>query len=259
MELESKIQGFLTKNASAKNIDGYVNSYKDNIFENIEEKYFLNDLLEGAGKELNSKFKALWSSSALVVNNFVPFIKNLEKIRIENNIFQKGNFERKLSTGLGGKPPHIDFSLENNELILGFESKFLETLRKTEAKFSNSYFTLNYLNNEFFELIEKYNGKIQYLDTAQLLKHSIGLINYCKNFNKKAILYYIYWTPKNWNIFIEYKTHEKELEIFSKELNSLNILEFKSIKYIDFWDIYIENDLMKEHIINMKKRYEFIV
>jgi hypothetical protein len=88
------------------------------------------------------------------------------------------------------------------------------------------------------------------------LKHSIGLINYKIKTKKDVILYYIYWTPLNWNEFIEYNKHEDELKIFSEEINSTKQIKFMSIKYIDLWKRYENNNILKNHISVVRDRYE---
>lgn len=239
-----------------ENKNGYVNNYRQNLLNGIEDKYFINDLMAGSGNELENKFKALWSSSALAVNNFVPFKKYIGKVTFFENIFEKAGFEEKYSTGLGGTPPNIDFFMENKNLVIGFESKYLEILKESESVFSNKYYSIKYLNNNFISLIKKYNNTKGYLHKAQLLKHSMGLINYKIKTGKNIILYYIYWTPSNWNNFIEYKKHEAELEIFSNELNLTGQIAFKCIKYSEFWNMYEKNKILNNYIKNIKIRYE---
>jgi hypothetical protein len=259
MNLKEKICQKLIKNATVNNENGYVQSYKDNIFEYIDEKYFVNDLMKGSGNELNSKFRALWSSSALAVNNFAPFIKKINHLEFDGNLFLNGKFERKFPTGLGGTPPNIDFSLENNKLVVAFESKFLGTLSGIKSEFKSSYFRIKYLDKNLIKLMEKYNGRYSFLHFAQLLKHSIGLINYSMKTGKNVILYYVYWTPINWHEFAEYISHDNELEIFTQEFELINGIKFKSIKYMDFWNIYEKNEIIKKHIFKIKERYELIV
>lgn len=198
---------------------GYVRDYRHNVLSYINTTDYEEDLMEGAGSELKSKFSALYSSSALVVNTFTTFKQNLSKIEfIGMNNFKNARFERPFKTGQQGTSPTLDFSLENDNVVIGIESKYLETLDKKEAKFRDSYFSNKLINTEMLNLINKYNGSIAYLDYAQLLKHSIGLIKYSMENNKKAFLVYIYWTPKNYERYKEYKLHEQELSEFKKDM-----------------------------------------
>jgi hypothetical protein len=257
MNLKEKLHKKIINDSKIPNINGYVNAYNDNLIKNVEEEYFVNDLKNGSGNELDEKFRALWSSSALVVNNFVPFVKNIDKLAFDNIIFEKAGFERKFPTGLGGTPPNIDFFMEKNDLVIGVESKYLEITTETKSEFKEDYFSIRYLNNEFLNIMEKYNNKKTHLHIAQLLKHSIGLINYKMKTAKNIILYYIYWTPLNWNEFIEYNRHENELKIFSEEINSIGKIKFVSIKYIDLWKTYENNNILKDHISIIRNRYEY--
>ena len=259
MNLKKKIYEKIIANSKIPNINGYVNTYNDNLLNNIEEKYFINDLKNGSGNELDKKFKALWSSSTLVVNNFVPFVKNIRKIIFYNSVFENAGFEKKLPTGLGGTPPNIDFFMEKSDLLIGIESKYLEITDETKSEFVDKYFSINYLNNDFKKLMGKYNKKIGYLDTAQLLKHSIGLIKYKIETGKKIMLYYIYWTPTNWCDFYEYEKHENELKIFSEEINATKQIEFKSLRYFDIWEEFEKQTILEKSIKNIRNRYEIKV
>ena len=195
----------------------------------------------------------------MAVNNFVPFVKHVGKINFIDTIFCKAKFEEPFSTGLGGTPPNLDFYMENSNLVVGFESKFLEIITETKSEFKEKYFSIKYLNKDFINLMKEYNNKKYYLHAAQLLKHSIGLINHQKKHGKDIILYYIYWTPLNWHEFDEYNKHENELKTFTKEINSTNQIRFVNIKYTEFWNIYENNILLNEHIKNIRKRYEFSI
>lgn len=83
-------------------------------------------------------------------------------VTIEDNLVHgitNDLFYKEFSTGLSGVKPQLDFYLENNKTIIGFESKFLEYYQQTTASFSDSYKTLTYFSNTWFELIDKYQGK----------------------------------------------------------------------------------------------------
>src|ERR1044072_7340851 len=87
--------------------DGYVAEIKDNLIPTVLVEDFMEDLTNGNGNELKSKFKALYSSSALCVNYFGFFTRHLNKFVVlgESN-FAVGKFEAKLSTGLKGTSPN---------------------------------------------------------------------------------------------------------------------------------------------------------
>jgi len=260
MTTRKRFEKVIINRCKKPNINGYFLNNSENLLGDIDLDLFQQDLMQGSGNELKSKFNAVYSSSALGVNNFAIVKLHLDKFEFlgESN-FNKAQFERQFRTGLGGTPPNLDFTIENNETIIAFESKFLEPLDRKDAKFTESYKKekLDYLDDLWFSLIDKYQNVSSYLDVAQLIKHSIGLINHKNLFPqiKKVILVYIYWTPDNFADFSEYKQHEKELFDFKKEIEKSKDLDFVSLTYNQFWDIY-DNSVFQEHFDKMRNRYK---
>lgn len=260
MTTRKNFEKTISKRCEKPNINGYFLNNSENLLEGIDLNLFQKDLMQGSGNELKSKFNAVYSSSALGVNNFAIVKLHLHKFEFLGvSNFKKAEFERQFRTGLKGTPPNLDFTIENNDTIIAFESKYLELLDKKEAKFTESYKKgkLDYLDNLWFSLIDKYQNTSSHLDVAQLIKHSIGLINHKKQFPKikKAILVYIYWTPDNFADFAEYNIHEKELIEFKKDIGKSNDLDFLSLTYNQFWDNY-DNSIFQEHFVKMRDRYK---
>lgn len=239
MDTRKKFEESIVSTTTVDNINGYVRDYRHNVLEYVNTDDYENDLMSGSGSELKSKFNAIYSSSACVVNNFTPIKQNFTKIEfLGYTNFTHCSFERKMDTGLKGTPPNLDFCLESNEAIIGVESKYLEVLRTKEAKFTDSYFNNEMINAEFHILIEKYKGISGYLDTAQLIKHALGLSRYSEKNSKKAILLYIYWQPLNHVKFQEYDLHQNELNCFIKDIGSLSSVTFKTKTYEELERIY---------------------
>ncbi|HCK99478.1 MAG TPA: hypothetical protein DHW42_05155 [Candidatus Marinimicrobia bacterium] len=254
MSIRAKFKKEIVSKSDIPNIDGYVKSNSDNLIEGITSDLFEKDLQQGSGSELESKFNALYSSSALVVNSFALIKKILADFSFKGlSNFTGAQFERKFPTNLGGTPPNLDFALENSNSLIAFESKYLELLAKKEVKFSESYKKANlaYLNDFWFDLIDFYKGSKNYLDVAQLIKHSIGLINYRAKSNK--ILVYIYWHPDNHVDFEEYTIHAKEIEEFAERLKEQQDIEFCSITYSEFWDYCKQYNDLKNMVDNIEK------
>lgn len=92
---KSTIVKRLLENSKIDHSKGYVADIESNLLSTIKEAYFIDDLESGNGNELNSKFKALYSSSALGVNFFGLFKQQLDKFTIlgESN-FKVGRFEK---------------------------------------------------------------------------------------------------------------------------------------------------------------------
>lgn len=252
----------IIKNSDRPNKNGYVLNNSDNLINGLSVDLFYDDLMQGSGNELISKFNALYSSSALAVNNFAIVKKHIKDFSfLDYSNFDKADFERQFKTGLSGTPPNLDFTLENKETVIAFESKYLELLDKKKVIFKDSYnkSNLSYLNDFWFNLIDSYVDKELFLDVAQLIKHSIGLINYKRNIpdkqTKKVLLVYIFWTPINSDKFSEYLQHTNELNKFADNIKKQSDVEFISMTYNQFWDLYQNNSIFNGHFDKLRIRY----
>lgn len=254
----------IIKLSTIKNIKkGYTENIKDNILDTISINDFEDDLNAGDGNEINdslpnSKFKALYSSSALVVNFFGYFKRNHNSLSLFGvTEFNTICFEKKLPTGLKGTPPHLDFFLENETYIIGIESKYLEILTPKEPKFSDSYSNafLMTIDKDISELVNYYkkNNEKTHLDTAQLIKHAIGLIK--NKVTKQAKLVYVYWEPINFDEYVEYEIHRNELVEFSKRIKKIKSISFESCSYQELYEFLIKNKPYKTHLNNFKEKY----
>lgn len=249
----------LLNSSPTDHTDGYVADFKDNIIPTILVEDFFDDLNNGSGNELKGKFRALYSSSALCVNFFGFFRRHLDKFSFfGERDFSLCQFERKLKTGLRGNPPNLDFYLQNDNCIIGIESKFLELLTPEQPHFSASY-SDNFLHTIDAGLpsIVKYyreNNRKGHLDTAQLLKHSMGLLN--NRDGKKAKLIYVYWQPQPSIDIKEYAAHQAELVIFEKLIKGVSNIEFQHITYNDLCEQYLAFDFFKQHILHFKQKYQ---
>jgi len=236
--------------------DGYVSSIEENLIPGISKDMFFNELNNGKGKELESKFLSIASSAALAVNNFALIRKYKEHFIFEHMTnFTEAGFEKEFSTDLRGIKPQLDFYLENENTVIGFESKFLEYFQETTVTFSESYNNLAYLDKIWFELIEKYNGKKMTLDVAQLMKHAFGIINQSLKLNKKGILVFIYWLPLNYKDIETCRALLEQIDELSCNFKKQKQIEFKTISYLDFWDTYRNDLYLGKHVQNMISRY----
>lgn len=243
------------------NANGYFSKNSENLIEGIDVSLFEKDLTSGSGNELQRKFNAIYSSAALAVNNFSIVKKEPSTFHyLGYSNFDECEFERKFPTELGGTAPNLDFTIENNEVVIAFEAKYLEITTKKKVKFAKSYNKekLDYLDDFWFDIIDKYKDSRSYLDVAQLIKHAIGLINYKRKYpTKKIVLVYIYWLPENYKAFSNFVTHQNELLAFENDLKENKNLKFISTTYTEFWKTYEhENSIFKAHFDKVKKRYK---
>ena len=262
------------KEKSTKDTDekGYIKSMnpEDNLYKTLDNwDKIKNEIGKGQGSELTVdkngrvKFCALHSSSALCVNNFAMFKQNHNNISfLQNSNFIEPVFEKKLSTGIS--TPNLDFYIENSKTVIGIESKFTEYLTSnidhTKENLSKYFMReeLNFLPRLFESLILNYINcpDKMFLDVAQLIKHSIGLMK--NKGNKEAILVYIYWQPKNWDtngVFQKiYEQHKKEIEDFAQRIN--RFISFKYFSYSDLWEEFKEYNILEKDIELIKNKYD---
>lgn len=249
----------------------YVENPKDNLiteFANWEE--IKTEFGKGSGSELKvqkgkQKFCAIHSSACLCVNNFAK-IKDLgdEIDFLGLGKFKDSRFEKIVNTGIS--KPNLDFFLENKETVCGVESKFTEiySLKLPNRKDSQGNPNLSKYVKRFLEIKNVPKGfkeKIldfyickkekMHLDVAQLIKHTLGLINYSKECGKTPVLVYIFWEPKE-QIGVNVQ-HRKELKEFEDKIS--NFIEFKYFSYKDLWDYYEKNESLKDIVEKNKKRY----
>lgn len=257
--LKARIIKHLVNNSNKANEKGYLNHFEENLINSVLLDDFKIDLENGDGNELYGKFNALHSSSALGVNFFGFFKRHLDRFSVfGQRDFNKAQFEKKLPTAMS-RPPNLDFYLENEKYVIGFESKFLETLSKKKPDISTAYSDklLSLVDKGFIEIVSHYRGNDinLYLDTAQLIKHSIGLI---KNKNsKKAKLVYIYWEPLNPKDFPSYTQHKTELDEFSELIKCVSGIEFHHTTYLEFYETFISDNFFRQHLENFKEKYFF--
>lgn len=194
----------------------------------------------GDGDELGSggvggKMSSLHSSSALVCNVFdywrgrqmEPLVSALGiKDRVDEL-----RFEQQLPTGLRGKPPNLDLLLlcKNGGRVTGIESKFTEPYQSNGHKgFAESYFNTDALwagLGRCRGLAEAFTHErnFQYLDVAQLLKHTLGLK---RRFASDFDLCYLWYDVPGSTAA---ELHRAEVATFTEEV--VCEIEFRSLTY----------------------------
>ena len=218
------------------------------------------DYEKGGGKELEWKFRAVHSSATLVANHFARFKREPHHLTI---IAQSGldcpSFEKPLPTGLRGIPPNLDVFVENRDFCIAIESKLLETLSLKKPHFSPSYRKdrLPYCEPQWWKFTESAPNAVEgYLDTAQLVKHYLGLIYHLKKnkIDKKPILLYLYWNPTNASEIEEYHKHDQEVKEF-KDMVTGSSVEFISMSYPELWEVWSKEPSLADHVKKLMERY----
>lgn len=256
---------------------GYVDTFEDNLISSISNWGIIKKEFDnGDGSELKGsdnklpKFKSIYSSAALCVNNFASIKQRINQSLDFNFLdyggFDSACFESKLSSGLKGHCPNLDFILKNDSVIIGIESKFTEffTAKLPNAKRNGkSYGNLEpYFKSKKLDYLKDFKSSVvkyymdcpnkMYLDASQLIKHTLGLLNN-STIDKKAVLIYIYWLPENWRDFDIFTKHEIEIAEFKTIISPY--IEFISLSYLDYW-AFIEKDMNSNNYFDkVKERY----
>ena len=238
--------------------NGYAARPEWNLVPGVRLEDIQADFLQGSGSELEGKFCAAHSSSALAANTFGPWRNQPEKLNLLGmSGFTSFRFERQCPTGLGGIPPNLDFLVEGPEIVIGAESKFLEILTPKKPHFAASYKPENLPQMEkcWADWMEELKeGPEQFLDAAQLVRHYLGLRNQPEFQRKKIILLYIFWEPENAMDFQEYRQHREELSVFESKVKKSEVTFFW-MTYPQLWDQWESRGFYADPVREIRKKY----
>lgn len=237
---------------------GYTSRSELNLLPGVRLEDVQADLAQGSGQELDGKFRAAHSSSALAVNAFGPWRKHPQGLSLLGKTgFDFLQFEKQCPTGLGGIPPNLDLVVAGTDVVIGVESKFLEILAPKPAKFADSYTRENLPQMEpswWYLMNALKAGPDQYLDAAQLVRHYLGLRNQPEYQGKKIVLLYVFWEPENWRDFPEYRRHRDELAAFQEQVED-SAVSFVWTTYPELWNQWTELGLYPGHVEELRRRY----
>jgi hypothetical protein len=229
---------------------GYLADLQSNLFAQMSD-VARAAFERGAGGELKdvpakgrrvgrpAKMRALYSSSALVVNVFDYWVARdkallTKALGLHWKIASIG-FEAKHATGLPGIPPNLDLELGlADKSVVAVESKFTEWLTRKRANgtpFKEKYFANGRSHwaacklPECQKLAGELNSKksrYEYLDASQLLKHALGLATGGGNKVSLLYLYFDFGGPAG-------TKHQAELKDFSGRVDRQ--LGFRALTY----------------------------
>ena len=249
----------------------YLAQVEDNLLPEITTDLYQKDYASGAGSELQwtirdgrrypPKMQAAYSSSALVVNCFAPWKHHLGELDLCGRAgFSSFQFERKVPTGLGGTPPHLDLLVEAlSPSIVAVESKATEYLQVHEAKFAPSYESVGWPKcvEGYAALMRRLSAhacSFEYLDAAQLVKHAFGLATTFGDCD--TLLLYLFWEPENGDSFREFDQNRNELQQFAASVAGSSV-KFQWMSYSCLWCEWAQKDLkwLRQHASRLRDRY----
>ena len=242
--------------------NGYADDFRDTLLTRVSPQDFEADLSAGDGNELQTKFRAIHSSSGLAVNCFAPFRSQIAALSLKpGEAFDALQFERKCPTGLrGGRSPNLDVLLSGPAGIVGVESKLSEYLSRHSAKFSPAYeqqIRDDRRDSGYFrEMVRLMAEPDSYvlLDAAQLIKHAFGLAHTFKD--RPTSLLYLYWEPANPEDSPVFAAHRAEISEFAERVAGATP-SFSAMSYPEFWSELETSgpDWVKAHVDELKARY----
>ena len=241
--------------------NGYVQDPAENLLDDVSLRDFEADLRQGDGKELEGKFRAAHSSSALAVNTFAPFKRRPGSLELAGiSGLSVRQFEHKCPTGLQGKPPNLDLVAENDKTVVGVESKCTEFLCRHLADFRPDYEeSQEFRSAPWFAEMMRLKGEptsYAWLDSAQLIKHAFGL---ARTFHgRTTMLLYLFWEPVNASDFSVFSEHRREITDFSDRVTG-GLPEFRAMSYSELWGNWDGGQLpdwLRAHLLGLRARYE---
>lgn len=239
----------LVRSEITKGIQGYTPTLSQNLFLPLGESA-KKAFSDANGNEINdqkgfpSKMQAVYSSSALCVNVFqyweligqVPviaaacgFCEEGDKFS-EHIIFEEKHYVK----GIVGAPPNIDVVINNSNespfQCFAIESKFAEPYEGTKSGIAEAYLKEVDLWGDIPELywlakgICPENSKTHYFDSAQIIRHILGLkSSYEKDRFKLLYLWYD-------ALGKEGAEHREEINAFT-EIAKAEGVNFSSLSY----------------------------
>ena len=262
---------------AALNDRGYVLDPQDNLLAGISLDEFREAFESGAGQELGivrdgvilpGKFCAAYSSSALAVNHFAPFAtRELPVLGSLRSLHLEG-FEVTFPTGLRGTPPHLDALFSSDKARVAIESKCLEYLRpksikaleKAATRLKEKYLvgiTDHRCHSPWFAEMRELAGdpsRYHHLDAAQLIKHTLGLLNAPDD--RPTTLLYIYWEPLDAGLSPIFAAHRDEITKFASRVAGDSV-RFETMSYPELWDQWRASGdpFLDMHVGALRRRY----
>jgi hypothetical protein len=242
---------------------GYCELAEENLIEAVTPELWAAakvDLEAGKGAELGGKFLAAYSSSALVVNTFMPMRHGVD-IPGFGLIAGTPRLEQERSGGARGYKPTLDVIVEGSDVDVFIESKCREYLDAGEADFSVAWPTqaASRLSADAARVYgDLYAGSRRYrpVDASQLLKDVLAADKWASDHGRPVLMVYAYWEPHDAAQYEIFETHRKRaLELFAP-LSSDRVIAL-AISYQDLWDHWQHAGLA--HIEQLRARYDVLL
>jgi Restriction Endonuclease associating with ARP len=251
-----------------------------NVVETINDEELsraLDHVAAGAGGELRAKagerpkFLAAYSSAALAVNCFAPFLGE-RRLAFEGLSLTEPRLETILEIGGRCRRPNLDLLDPASDRVLAVESKCTEYLktkkRPTRSDFAwlkarpvgdpyerrTSELAAGPGAIELHSILTQDALAFRHLDATQLLKHYLGLRNEYRD--RPATLVYLYWEPENAADIDACRAHEDEIARIRPLLTDASV-KFRPLSYSRLWRAWADarDAFLREHAAALADRY----
>jgi hypothetical protein len=211
------------------------------------------------------KFRAAYSSAALAVNVFAPWIGREDSLRLAGvNGFDSLAFEVRFPTGLKGNPPNLDVCAEAGRRVVAVESKCTEHLLLHRADFPASYDAVvdelaDATWRELYQRLRADGGCLASIDAGQLVRHYLGLRRAVElgTFDQATLLY-LYWEPANADDIAACLAHRQAAEEMIGAVSDPTVV-LTAMSHRTLWSDWAAPDgpeWLIEHVRALRARYD---
>lgn len=246
----------------------YFHALEDNLLPGVRYESFVEDLLQGDGGELQCKFMAVHSSSALAVNCFAPFRDGPSVPLPDIGRYTVRQFEKRLPIfKRGGRDANLDVWLEDGDAVLAVESKFTEYFIDDASRRFNTRYAEEEIRDmadpawyAVYQEIESGSKPFIYLDAVQLVRHSFALARFAaENPGKKLSLLYLYWEPKNAEEIEVCLLHREEIHALEQKVADARLIRFHALSYPGLWQMWHTEPALQTHAARLTEQYQVVV
>jgi hypothetical protein len=223
----------------------------------------------GNGGELKAsgghrpKFCSAFSSCALAVNSFGPFVDRNAMLSLDGIGFFSGpiEFEAQRSAGTRGYKPNLDVVAEPADSDWLFvESKCVEYLRLHSTAFSDAFVTKakDLLSPATAAIYERWRDRrdgYELLDASQLLKHFLAA-KIAAAGQRAVTLTYVYWEPADADQHAVFAVHRQEAHRLAENLADDEV-RLVSLSYPELWAAWESSGdpALMDHVAALRDRY----
>jgi hypothetical protein len=243
---------------------GYVVEVELNLVPGILRGDIADAFATATGSELDGKLRAPWSSSALAVNSFGRWQRDLDRFALGGISGFDGTpaFEAKCPNGVSSVPPHLDVLLTRGDDVVAVESKCTEYLARKTPQVSQAYLVLRRRFDE--RATSRWFGALsavpefELLDAYQLIKHYLGLrLTYP---GRPLTLVYLHWEPRDAEAHPILGQHREEIRRFADLVGGDASCRFVARSYAEHWDaleaLSDRPAWLPEHLGALRARYD---